>query len=126
MMLNNKYATKHKTYYNGSIVHECKQGFLAVKKNFSTCILFLPSEVIKGTGKNHSRYEIVVTIHYYYHITPSNTHHPPHMLSHICLVITSSKKRGNNMHLFIHQQHNKGSNLMNHRIKLNIYHIRIT
>jgi hypothetical protein len=26
-------------------VHECKQGFSAVTKNYSTCILFLPSEV---------------------------------------------------------------------------------
>jgi hypothetical protein len=26
-------------------VHECKQGFSDVTKNYSTCILFLPSEV---------------------------------------------------------------------------------
>jgi hypothetical protein len=26
-------------------------------------------------------HEIAVTIHYYYQVTPSNTHHPPHMLS---------------------------------------------
>jgi hypothetical protein len=32
-------------------VHECKQGFLAVNKNYSTCILFLPSEVTKELVK---------------------------------------------------------------------------
>jgi hypothetical protein len=55
--------------------------------------LFLPSEVTKGIGNNHSRYEVVVTIHYY-HVIPSNIHHPPHMLSHTSLIITSSKERG--------------------------------
>jgi hypothetical protein len=28
-------------------VHECNQGFLVVNKNYSICILFLPSEVTK-------------------------------------------------------------------------------
>jgi hypothetical protein len=91
-MLNNKCATVHKIYYNRSIVHECKQGFLVVNKYSSTCILFLPSEVTKGIGKNHNRYEIIVTIQYYYHVAPSNTHHPPHMLSHTSLIIKSSKE----------------------------------
>jgi hypothetical protein len=72
---------------------------------------FLPSEVTKEIGKNRSRYEIVVTIHYY-HVSPSNTHHPSYMLSHTCLIITSSKKWGNNMHIFIHQEHNKGSHII--------------
>jgi hypothetical protein len=35
--------------------------------------MHLPSEVRKGIGKNHSRYEVAITIHYYYHVTPSNT-----------------------------------------------------
>jgi hypothetical protein len=73
--------------------------------------------VSKGIGKNHSRCEVVVTIQYYYHVTPSNTHHPPHMLSYTSLIITISKDQGNNMHLSIHQEHNKGSDLINHPIK---------
>jgi hypothetical protein len=56
----------------------------------STCILFLPSEVTKGIGKNHSRYEVVVTIHYYYHVTLLSIYHPPHMLSHTGLIIIST------------------------------------
>jgi hypothetical protein len=73
--------------------------------------------VSKGIGKNYSRCEVAIIIHYYYHVTPSNTHHPPHMLSHTSLIITSSKERGNSMHLSIHQEHNKGSDLTNHPIK---------
>jgi hypothetical protein len=63
-----------------------------------------------------AKHEIVVTIHHY-HVTPSNTHHPPHMLSHNSWIRTSNKERGNNMHLLIHQEHNKDSHLMDHPIK---------
>jgi hypothetical protein len=73
---------------------------------------FLPTEVTKEIGNNRSRYKIVVTIHYYYHVSPSNTHHFSYMLSHTCLIITSSKKWDNNMHIFIHQKHNKGSHII--------------
>jgi hypothetical protein len=59
-------------------------------------------------------------------ITPSIIHDPPHMLSHTSLIITSSKDWGNNMHLSIHQEHNKGSDLINNPIKLIIHHIGIT
>jgi hypothetical protein len=48
------------------------------------------------------------------------------MISHIILTITSSKERGNNMHLSIYQEHNKGSDLINHSIKLRIHHIGIS
>jgi hypothetical protein len=46
MMVNIKCATAHE-HIKMDHVHECKQGFLAVKKNYSTCILFLPSEETK-------------------------------------------------------------------------------
>jgi hypothetical protein len=126
MMKNNKCATHAYNILQWIDIHECNQGFLVVNMNYSICILFLPSEVTKGIGKNHSRYETAVTIHYYYHVTASNTYHPPHMLSHTCLIITSSKEQGNNMHLLIHQAHNKDSHLINHPIKLRIHHTRIT
>jgi hypothetical protein len=42
------------------------------------------------------------------------------------LIITGSKEQGNNIHLFIHQEYNKGSDLTNHPIKLRIHHIGIT
>jgi hypothetical protein len=67
---------------------------------------FFPSEVTKGIGKNNSRYEVAVTIHYYYHVTLLNTHHPPRMLTHTSSIKIGSKERGNNMHLSIHQEHN--------------------
>jgi hypothetical protein len=47
------------------------------------------------------------------------------MLSHTSLIMTSSKERGNNMHISIHQEYNKGSDLINHPIKLRIHHIGI-
>jgi hypothetical protein len=50
-------------------------------RNCSTCILFLPSEVTTELVNTIVDHEIVVTIHYYYQITPSNTHYPPHVLS---------------------------------------------
>jgi hypothetical protein len=58
-------------------------GFLAGTKNYSTCILFLPSEVTMKLANTIASYEIVVTIHYYYYqVTPFNTHHPPHALTY--------------------------------------------
>jgi hypothetical protein len=68
-------------------VHEYKQGFSAVTKNYSTCILFLPSEVTTELVRHHSSYKIDVTVHYYYEVTPSNTDYPPHMLSHTRWII---------------------------------------
>jgi hypothetical protein len=44
-MVNNKYAT-HWTYYNRSNSMNVNLGFSAVSKKYSTCILFIPSEVI--------------------------------------------------------------------------------
>jgi hypothetical protein len=61
-------------------------------------------------------HEILVTIHYYYQVTPSNTHPPPHMLSHTCWIRTSNKKQGNNMHILIYQELNKDSHLIDHPI----------
>jgi hypothetical protein len=48
------------------------------------------------------------------------------MLSHTILIITSTKEWDNNMHLPIHQEHNKGLDLINYPIKLRIHHIGIT
>jgi hypothetical protein len=62
-------------------------------------------------------YKIVVIIHYYYQLTPSNTHHPPHMLSHTSWIRTINKEPGNNIYLLIHQEHDKDSHLMDHPIK---------
>jgi hypothetical protein len=78
---------------------------------------FLPSEVTTELVNTIAEHEIAVTIHYYYHITPSNTHHPPFMLSHTGWVITSNKEQGNNMHLLIHQEDDKDSHLIDHLIK---------
>jgi hypothetical protein len=44
-------------------------------------------------GKTIVDIKFVVTFHYYHHFTPSNTYHPPHMFSHISLIITSSKEQ---------------------------------
>jgi hypothetical protein len=44
-----------------------------------------------------------ISIHYYYHVTPSNTHYPPHMLSHKSLIITSCKEQVSSVS--IHQIH---------------------
>jgi hypothetical protein len=117
--LNKKCATVHKTYYNRSLVHECKQGFLASNKNFSTYIPFLPSDVTKELVKTI----LAMKLWSWCHNSPLL---PPNMLSHTCLIITSSKERSNNMHPFIHQEHNKGSHLINHPIKLRIHHKGIT
>jgi hypothetical protein len=57
-------------------------GFSAVTKKYSTCILFLSSEVTMKWVNNIAEHEIAVTIHYYYQVTPSNTHHPPYALAY--------------------------------------------
>jgi hypothetical protein len=52
-MLNNKRATDALNilqWINYSI-HKCKQRFSTITKNFSTCILFLPSEITKELVK---------------------------------------------------------------------------
>jgi hypothetical protein len=91
-------------------------GFSAVTKNYSACIIFIPSEITTELVNTIAGHEIVVTIHYYYQVTPSNTHHPL-MLSHTSWIRTSNKEQGNNMHLLIHQEHNKESHLIDHPIK---------
>jgi hypothetical protein len=72
-----------------------KDSQLSLRK-YSTCILFLPSEVTTELVKTIADNEIIVTIHYYYQVTPSNTHHSPHMISHTSWIRTSNKERGNN------------------------------
>jgi hypothetical protein len=91
--VNNKYATTL-TYYNGTKSMNVKLEFLAITKNYSRCIIFLPSEVTTELEKTIAEHEIVVTIHYYYQVTPSNTHHPTHMLSHTSWIKTSYKRIG--------------------------------
>jgi hypothetical protein len=39
------------------------------------------------------------------------------MLSHTSWIRTSNKERGNNMHILIHQGHDKDSHLIDHPIK---------
>jgi hypothetical protein len=78
---------------------------------------FFSNEVTTELVSTVVEQEIAVIIHYYYQVTPSNTHHPPHMLSHTSWIRTSNKERGNNMHLLIHQEHDKDSHLIDHPIK---------
>jgi hypothetical protein len=86
-------------------------------RTYSTCIRFLPSEVTTELVNIIAEHEIAIKIHYYYLVIPFNTHHPPHMLSHSSWIRTSNKEWDNNMHLLIHQEHNKDSNLIDHPIK---------
>jgi hypothetical protein len=63
-------------------VHECNQGFLVVNKNYSTCILFLPSEVAKELVNT------IVAMKLLSQSTPTTkilhlTHTIPHTCSHI-------------------------------------------
>jgi hypothetical protein len=78
---------------------------------------FSPSEVTTKLVNTIAEYEIAITIHYYYQVTPSNTHRPTHMLSHTSWIKTINKEWGNNMHLLIYQEHNKDSHLIDHPIK---------
>jgi hypothetical protein len=108
-------------------VHECKQGFLAFNKDYSTCILFLPSEVTKELVKTIVDMKLMsqsttTTMH----VTSSNTQHPPHILSHACLNRSSTKEQGNNMHLITHQEHDKGLTSHKSSNKIRIHHIRST
>jgi hypothetical protein len=80
MMVNNKYATAW-TYYNRTWSMNVNIGFSAVTKKYSTYILYIPSEVTPKLANTIACHEIDVTIHYYYQVTPSNTHHPPHSLA---------------------------------------------
>jgi hypothetical protein len=52
--------------------------FSAVTKKYSTCILFLPSEVTTELVNVIAEHEIAITIHNYYQVTLSNTHYYPH------------------------------------------------
>jgi hypothetical protein len=107
----------------GSIIYTLVTRYLSCYyKLYSTCIHFIPSEVTKGLVKTIVHMKFDITINYYHHVTLSNTHHPPHMLSHASLIIASSKERGNNMHISIYQEHNKDSDLINHPLKLKIHH----
>jgi hypothetical protein len=98
-------------------VHEYRQGFSAITKNYSACIHLLPCEVKIELVNTIAEHEIAITIYYYYEVTRSNTHHPPHMLSHTSWIRTSNKEWCNNIHLLIHQEHDKDSHLMDHPIK---------
>jgi hypothetical protein len=44
-------------------------------------------------------------------------HTIPIMLSHTSWIRTSNKEWGNNMHLLIHQEHDKDSHIIDHPIK---------
>jgi hypothetical protein len=81
MTVNNKYATTW-TYNDGTKSMNVNLGFSAISKKYSTCITFIPSEVTTELANTIACHEIVVTIHYYYQVTPSNTHHPPHALAY--------------------------------------------
>jgi hypothetical protein len=116
MMVNNKYATAW-TYYNETKSMNVILGFSSFTKKYSTCILFLSSEVPTELANSIAEHEIVVTIYYYYQVTPSDTHHPPHMLSHTSWIKTSNKEQGNNMHLLIHQEYDKDSHLIDYPTK---------
>jgi hypothetical protein len=93
-----------------------KDSQLSLRK-YSTCILFISSEVTIELVNTIAAHEIDVTNQYYYQFTPSNTHHPPHMLSHTSWVRTSNKEWASDMHLLIHQEHDKDSHLIDHPIK---------
>jgi hypothetical protein len=56
-----------------------------------THAFFLPSEVTTELVNTIAQHEIAVIIHYYYEVTPSNTHHPPHILSHTSWIKTTNK-----------------------------------
>jgi hypothetical protein len=117
MMVNKNYATSW-TYYNRSKSMNVNLGFLALTKNYITCILFIPSEVTTELAITIALHEIYVTnsllattklIHL--------IHTTPLMLSHTNWIIISKKERGNNMHLLVHQEHNNVSHLIDQLIK---------
>jgi hypothetical protein len=57
-------------------------GFSAITKKYSTCILFIHGKVTTELANTILGHEIVVTIHYYYQVTPSNTHYSPDALAY--------------------------------------------
>jgi hypothetical protein len=93
-------------------VHECKQGFSAVTKNYSTCILFLPSEVTTKLVNIIVDMKVLSQL-----TTTTKLLHLIHTIPHTCSHRTSNKEWGNNMDLFIHQEHDKDSHLIDHPIK---------
>jgi hypothetical protein len=80
-MVNNKYATSW-TDYDGTKSINVNLELSAITKNYSTCIFFVPSEVTTKLANTIAGHEIIVTIHYYYQVTPSNTYHPSHALAY--------------------------------------------
>jgi hypothetical protein len=72
----------HWIYYNRTWSMNVNLGFSAATKKYSTCILFIPSEVTVELANTIAGHEIDVIIHYYYQVTSSNTHHPPHALAY--------------------------------------------
>jgi hypothetical protein len=64
MMVNNKYATTW-TYYDGMKSMNVNLGFSVVIKKYSTCILFIPSEVTMELANTIAGHEIAVTVDYY-------------------------------------------------------------
>jgi hypothetical protein len=60
MMVNNKYATSW-TYYNRMKSMNDNLGFLAITKNYSICILFIPSEVTTELSITIAVHEIAAT-----------------------------------------------------------------
>jgi hypothetical protein len=57
-------------------------GFSSITKKYSTWILFLPSEVTTELVNTIAKHEIAITIHYFYQVTPSSAHKPPHALAY--------------------------------------------
>jgi hypothetical protein len=43
---------------------------------------FIPGDATTELANTIAGPEITVTVHYYYQVTPSNTHHPPHALAY--------------------------------------------
>jgi hypothetical protein len=81
IMVNNKYAIAW-TYYDGMKSMNVNLGFLAVTKKYSTCILFYPTGVTMELANTIAGHEFAITIHYYYQVTSSNTHHLSHVLAY--------------------------------------------
>jgi hypothetical protein len=89
-------------------------GWSAVTTKYSTCILFIPSEVtmeLVKTVADHescSQFTNTTKLLHLIHTIP---------LSHTSWIRTSNKEWGNNMHLLIYQEHNNISHLTDHPIK---------
>jgi hypothetical protein len=81
-MVNNKYAITW-IDYNATKSMNINLGFSAVTKNYSTCILFIPSEVTTESVNTIVEHEIAVRIHYYYTKLLHLIHTIPHTCSRI-------------------------------------------